>query len=154
MKNQNDAIVKTLNNLIETNIDRSKGYQTAAEEMQDMEYDAKFHEYARQSQIFLAELEPLVREFGGEPQKSSSASGTVYRAWMDTKAALTGKDKKAILSSCEFGEDAAKKSYTDALKDSVDYPGRVRDVISRQHQDILQAHDTIKGLRDSVLQHH
>ena len=154
MKNQNDAIVKTLNNLIETNIDRSKGYETAVEEMKDMEYASRFNEYASQSRTFRNELDALVREFGGEPQKASSASGTVYRAWMETKAALTGKDTKAILGSCEFGEDAAKKSYADAVKDAIDYPTRVQDVINRQQRDILQAHDTIRNLRDSEVHHH
>lgn len=33
---------------------------------------------------------------------------------MDVKAALTGKDRKAILNSCEYGEDIAKDSYEKA----------------------------------------
>jgi uncharacterized protein (TIGR02284 family) len=154
MKNSNDAIVKTLNELIETNYDRSKGYQTAADEIDGAEYKSKFNQYAGQSTMFRSELEALVRELGGEPHKSSSASGAVYRAWMETRAALTGKDKKAILGSCEFGEDAAKKSYEEAAKAAVAFPPHVKDIISRQQQEILMAHDTIRNLRDSFVEEH
>jgi uncharacterized protein (TIGR02284 family) len=153
MENQNKEIVKTLNDLIEVNYDRSKGYQTAADEMEDTEYKSKFTQYSSQSSSYKNELEGLVRQFGGEPTKSSSASGTVYRAWMETKAALTGKDKKAILSSCEFGEDAAKKTYNEAKSKSTAFPPNVQTVIARQHDEILRAHDTIKRLRDSFVEH-
>ena len=153
MENQNDQIVKTLNDLIEVNYDRSKGYQTAADEMEDNEYKSKFNQYSTQSSGYKNELEGLVRQYGGEPAKSSSASGNVYRAWMETKAALTGKDKKAILSSCEFGEDAAKKTYNEAKSKSLAYPPNVQSIIARQHEEILRAHDTIKRLRDSFVEH-
>jgi len=153
MENRNKEIVKTLNDLIEVNYDRSKGYQTAADEMKEPEYKQKFNQYAAQSLTYKNELEGLVRQYDGEPTKSSSASGTVYRAWMDTKAALTGKDIKAILSSCEFGEDAAKKTYKEASENSRSYPTNVISVIDRQHEEILRAHDNIKQLRDSYVEH-
>jgi len=153
MENQNSKIVKTLNDLIEVNYDRSKGYQTAADEMKETEYKQKFSQYSSQSLSYKNELEGLVRQLGGEPTKSSSASGAVYRAWMDTKAALTGKDTKAILSSCEFGEDAAKKTYKEAKEQSVAFPANVQSVIERQHEEILRAHDNIKQLRDSFVEH-
>jgi uncharacterized protein (TIGR02284 family) len=153
MENQNKDIVKTLNDLIEVNYDRSKGYQTAADEMEDSEYKSKFKEYSAQSQGYKNELDGLVRQLGGEPTKSSSASGAVYRAWMETKAALTGKDKKAILNSCEFGEDAAKKTYNEAKSKSLAFPSNVQTVIARQHEEILRAHDSIKQLRDSFVEH-
>jgi uncharacterized protein (TIGR02284 family) len=153
MENQNHEIVKTLNDLIEVNYDRSKGYQTAADEMEDTEYRQKFSQYSQQSTTYKNELEGLVRQLGGEPTKSSSASGAVYRAWMETKAALTGKDKKAILSSCEFGEDAAKKTYKEAKTKSTAFPANVQSVIERQHEEILRAHDNIKKMRDSFVEH-
>ena len=153
MENQNKEIVKTLNDLIEVNYDRSKGYQTAADEMKEPEYKQKFSQYASQSLTYKNELEGLVRQYGGEPTKSSSASGTEYRAWMDTKAPLTGKDTKAILGSCEYGEDAAKKSYSEAKDKSRSYPENVRSVVARQHEEILRVHDNIRQLRDSYVEH-
>jgi uncharacterized protein (TIGR02284 family) len=154
MENKFENVVKVLNQLIETNLDRIKGYETAAEDAQDADAKALCNEYANQSRTFRAELEKLVREHGGEPQTSSSASGAVYRAWMNVKATLAGHDKKAIYSECEFGEDAAKSSYADARKDSAGFPDSVTSVISRQHTEILKAHDRVKQLRDQLVEHH
>src|SRR4029078_2568862 len=110
MENKNDAVIKTLNNLIEVNLDRAKGYETAAKDTEDVEHKTLFNKYSSQSMTFKNELTDLVRAKGGKPQDTSSASGAVYRAWMNTKAALTGKDVKGALNSCEFGEDVAKKT--------------------------------------------
>ena len=154
MENQTKDIVKTLNNLIEVNIDRTKGYETASKETEDSDLKSLFNKYASQSVTFKTELEKMVTEKGGDAQKSSSASGTVYRAWMDTKSTLTGNSRKAILSLCEFGEDAAKNSYKKAKEDSVSYPDSVLSLISRQYEEILNGHDTIKNLRDSVVEQH
>jgi len=40
---------------------------------------------------------------------------------MDVKAALTGKDRKAILNSCEYGEGWATNTYEKALQDDLEY---------------------------------
>jgi uncharacterized protein (TIGR02284 family) len=40
---------------------------------------------------------------------------------MDVKAALTGKDRLAILNSCEFGEDAAKDTYEAVLENDLEH---------------------------------
>jgi uncharacterized protein (TIGR02284 family) len=153
MENTFDSVIKVLNRLIETNLDRTKGYETAAGDAKDADVKALCNEYANQSRTFRSELERLVKEHGGEPQKSSSASGAVYRAWMNVKSTLTGHDKKAIYSECEFGEDAAKNSYAEARKDAAGFPDSVTSVIARQHTEILKAHDRVKQLRDQLVEH-
>ena len=69
---------------------------------------------------------------------------------MDIKAAVTAKDRKAILSSCEFGEDVAKKHYEEVLSHSDGVPPEAMEVIRRQQTAILKGHDTVKNLRDSA----
>ena len=56
-----------------------------------------------------------VAALGDDIEKGTTNSGKIYRAWMDVKAAFTGHDRKAILASCEFGEDAAQAAYKTAL---------------------------------------
>ena len=70
---------------------------------------------------------------GGEATKSTTASGKVFRAWMDFKAALTGKDRKAILSSCEFGEDTALSVYDKVLADN-DLPSDLIVLVREQRE--------------------
>ena len=68
---------------------------------------------------------------------------------MDIKAALTGKNRKEILGSCEFGEDAALDTYNEAIanEDNVLTDDLLK-LITTQKQEIQLDHDQIKALRD------
>ena len=68
---------------------------------------------------------------------------------MDVKATFTGNDRKAILASCEFGEDAAQRAYDTALSSDAELPAEVRQVIMEQKTNLRRDHDRIKALRDT-----
>ena len=157
MKNtneQNEKAIKVLNNLIETNLDRIKGYETAAGDSEDADVKNLCNSYASQSRGFKVALDTIVRELGGKPQESSSAAGTVYRSWMSVKHTASDS-KKSILSSCEFGEDAAVKNYEDALDEfeEKNIPQNIATLVRSQYDEILKAHDKVKSLRDAVTAH-
>jgi len=78
----------------------------------------------------------------------TTTSGKIYRAWMDIKAAFTGKDRQTVLNNCEFGEDAAQKAYRDAEK-SEDLLPNARMLITNQKLELKSSHDKVKILRDS-----
>ena len=88
---------------------------------------------------------------GGEPTTSTMASGKLYRAWMDIKAAISSKERQAILNSCEFGEDMALKTYEDMLKKGSLSP-TVNYMVTKQKEKLQQDHNKIKALRDSAKQ--
>lgn len=147
--NSNEKSVEVLNDLVRINNDRIEGYQRAAQETRNEDSDLRdvFRQMAQESQQLKQELVSEVARHGGEPSEGTMASGKIYRAWMDVKAAITGGDRKSILSSCEFGEDAAKKAYNDASRSDGLAP-HVRELIVRQKQTIIASHDRIKDLRD------
>lgn len=66
---------------------------------------------------------------------------------MEVKAKLGGSDRESILSSCEFGEDAAKNAYQTAI-DSSDLSIDQKNLVVKQHSELLSAHDKIKMLRN------
>ncbi|MBC8046597.1 MAG: PA2169 family four-helix-bundle protein [Fimbriimonadaceae bacterium] len=146
----NEKRIAALNDLIRINNDRYDGYNTAAKESKHGDLDSIFLDYAQKSRGYATKLSQYVREAGGTPEEGTTTSGKFYRAWMDVKAALTGKDRKAILSSCEFGEDVALKTY-DAVIETTDlnFPKEVLDTIFAQKSELKIAHDRIKELRDS-----
>jgi uncharacterized protein (TIGR02284 family) len=145
----NEKDIEVLNDLVQINNDRITGYEKAADESRDIDVDLRsiFARMAEESRQYKSELISLVTKLGGEPATGTTASGKIYRAWMDVKATFTGKDRHAILASCEYGEDAAQKAYKDALgEDGVSV--EVREVITKQKASLRTSHDLIKQYRD------
>jgi len=138
-----------INDLIKVNSDRAKGYEKAAKETKDRDVDLRgvFSEMADESRNYSDNLEQYVRSMGDTPAEGTTVYGDVYRAWMDVKATFAGKDRKAILSSCEFGEDAAQRAYEKALKET-NLTLETRRIISDQKTRLKRSHDKIKTLRD------
>ena len=69
---------------------------------------------------------------------------------MDVKAALTGKDREKIISSCITGEDAALETYDEVLNSDAPMSITLRSTISQQRAEILKDHKMIINLRDMV----
>lgn len=144
----NDDVVSTLNDLIETCKDGQEGFQTCAEDIRDSSLKSLFTERAQGCAAAASELQGLVLACGGDPETTSSVSGTLHRRWVDIKSAITGKDDVAVLNECERGEDVALRSYRDALEK--DLPANIRAVVERQYQGVLRNHDQVKALRNQA----
>jgi len=145
----NENAVEVLNDLIEINNDRIEGYERAIEEteMNDSDLKVIFEQMATESRQYKQALRDLVVSLGGDAETGTTASGKIYRAWMDVKATFTGNSRKSILENCEFGEDAAQKAYRTALQDE-DLPASLRELVMRQQQALKLSHDKIKMMRD------
>lgn len=143
--------IDVLNDLIQINNDRIEGYNKAMDELNDKDSDLKtvFASMSRQSANYKSTLISEVQVLGEDPAKGTTASGKIYRAWMDIKAVFTGHDRQTVLNNCETGEDAAKKAYKMAL-DTEGLSTNVRSIIEEQQAGIIASHDHIKILRDSV----
>jgi uncharacterized protein (TIGR02284 family) len=99
------------------------------------------------------ELEQEIIRCGGDPTKETKTTGKMFRAWMDFKAALGSNDRKAILKSCEQGEDAAVNAYEDVLNDHpTEYlsPNQMG-LINEQYRLIKSDHNLVRSLRDTAV---
>ena len=150
MNTTKDTLTSALEELIIINNDRYEGYKRAAGETKDPDLKELFTKYSMQSQQFGSELRQYAKYHDTPDRDETKLSGKFYRAWMDVKAALTGRDRKAVLSSCEFGEDVALKSYDAVTKDSTQLPADLVSKITSQHLEIRQAHNRVKQLRESA----
>jgi len=149
--NVNEKTSEVLNDLIRINNDRVTGYERAAKEVssEDVDLKALFNRMADESRQYVNELIKYVARTGEEPASGTTVSGKIYRAWMDVKATFTGKNRKAILASCEYGEDAAQKAYDTALASDAEIPTEIRQVIMDQKISLKKSHDKIKAMRDA-----
>jgi uncharacterized protein (TIGR02284 family) len=144
-----------LNDLIRINNDRIEGYSKAAAQAKEQDLQSLFSQFAQQSRQFANELRGLINDIGDSEDRkdkvtdATTASGKIYRAWMDVKATFTGANRKSVLASCEFGEDAAQKAYRTALEEE-DLGPNVRVVIQGQQEILREAHDQVKMMRDTA----
>jgi uncharacterized protein (TIGR02284 family) len=147
----NEKLTDVLNDLIRINNDRTTGYEKASEEARSIDVDlqAVFSKMANESRKYAAELTNEVNSLGGEAATGTTNSGKIYRAWMDVKATFSGKDRQAILESCEFGEDAAQKAYRAALASDAEISADTRQLITDQQASLKSSHDIIKKFRDA-----
>jgi uncharacterized protein (TIGR02284 family) len=150
---ENEKLIDVLNDLIRINNDRIQGYAKATEELNKPGYDnarPMFLERTHESRVFVNELSSAVGRLGGEPAENTTASGKLYRTWMDLKTAFTGGSAKSVFELCEFGEDAALKAYDEALEDETVWSEEIFNMLTRQRQMIREAHDAIKRYRDRL----
>ena len=151
MQTITEKSTEAIKDLIIINNDRFEGYQKALEQTEDADLKTLFQQYSIESKSFANELRLLLPDYKDAPDRDETRiSGKFYRAWMDIKNALSGNDRKAVLSSCEYGEDVAKKAYENALTDRAGLPQETVTLIQDQFDEILDAHNTIKTLRDSI----
>lgn len=149
-----EETIDVLNTLIEINNDRIAGYETARNETEDADLKILFSQFIQTSVKNKAELSKEVIQLGGTPTDETRTDGKIFRVWMDFKAAVTGHSRKAIINSCEFGEDAALETYTEVLsRDAEEITAAHRAMIQAQHANIIADHDKVKGLRDMMLEH-
>lgn len=150
----NEKSIDVLNTLIEINNDRIEGYQTASKETEESDLKNLFSSLSATSKKCKAELIEEVRRLGGTPAEGTMITGKFFRAWMDVKAALTGNDRKAILNSCEYGEDVAVGAYDKALSNDHDddLGSEQISMIESQRELIKADHDQVKSLRDVLVE--
>lgn len=149
--NINEKTAEVLNDLVRINNDRIEGYTKAENETKagDADLQALFRQMAAESRSYVNDLSKYIFATGNNITDDTTVRGKIYRAWMDVKATFSGKDRKAILASCEYGEDAAQRAYEAALSSDAELPTEVRQLIMDQKQSLKKSHDQVKALRDA-----
>ena len=147
-----DEMIDGLNSLIEINNDRIEGYEKASKETDDNDLTTLFSSCIRTSEKCRLELIDEVLLLGGTPAEGTKISGKFFRAWMDVKAALTGRDRKIVLDSCEHGEDVALSTYDKVINDfgdvSLSTASSLKSLLMKQRNLIKADHDRVSSLRD------
>jgi uncharacterized protein (TIGR02284 family) len=143
--------IEILNDLIEISNDRVKHYKKAIAALREEDEDLKplFTEMIHESHRHKAELSEEVRLLGGDPESGVAASGTIYLAWRDLKAGITGSARGNILSNCEFGENAAQNAYDTAV-DAEGVNNGLRNLLYDQRNALSSSYDYIRSLNDQL----
>ena len=141
--------ITTLNTLIATTIDSVTGYEDSAQNVENDRLRQIFRERADERQRVVEELRSEVRRLGGDPEDSGSFLGKTHQRFEDLKAAITGRDEKAIVNEVERGEDYLKEKFETAL-DSDALSGESRSVVENCYQSVRSGHDQISQLKHGL----
>ena len=152
MTADNDEVISTLNDLLETCRDGEYGFSTSAEHTKTADLKSLLTRHAEECRTAGQELQALIRQLGGEADEGGSVSGALHRGWVSVRSTLSGYSDQSILDECERAEDVAVASYRKALKQ--DLPPAIRSVVQKQAEGTQRNHDQIKTLRDSLKGRH
>jgi len=138
-------ILDQLNRLLTLNHDAEKGYQEAAEHVDDQELKSLLLSQSRQRAEFTLELDREIRTLGGEPYDSTSLAADLHRAWINIKSAFATNDDKAVVQECHRGDQEALNNYNSVLQET-DLVASTRELLLRQKQSIDSANSTMARL--------
>lgn len=141
--------ISTLNGLIETTLDSITGYEDSAKNIDNERLRQIFRQRADERQQVVGDLRQEVRRLGGEPEESGSFMGKAHQRFEDLKAAITGRDEKAIVNEVERGEDYIKGKFEKALE-SGDLGAESRQLVERCYQSVRAGHDQISQLKHGM----
>jgi uncharacterized protein (TIGR02284 family) len=141
--------ISTLNTLIATTIDSITGYEDSAQNVDNERFRQIFRQRADERQQVVESLRAEVRRLGGNPEDDGSFLGKAHQRFEDLKAAVTGRDEKAIINEVERGEDYLKDKFETAL-DGDTLRGDSRAVVERCYQSVRSGHDQMSQLKHGM----
>lgn len=143
----NKDTIKGIQNLIEINIDSSKGFKAAADKIENREIAGMFRQCATEREQNATQLQSLVRVNGEDSEDNGSIRGTMHRWWLEIRGTVQQGDEHAVLAEAERGEDAIKHRYEDTLKETAG--SAVNSVLQKQYAEVKSRHDQIRDMRDA-----
>ena len=138
----------TLNTLLATLTDSINGYRESAQHIEDGRMKQLFLDSAEERSRVAQDLRAEVRRLGGDPNDDGSLMGKGHQVFLDIKAAVTGRDDKAIINEVERGEDYLKEKFEAALQTDK-LAGETRSVVEQAFGSVRRGHDRISEIKHS-----
>lgn len=142
-----------LKDLVEICRDSERAYERAAREAEDAELAHVFSRYGQQRENYRRELEHRALMLGGEGALPEDAMLSWQRGWKTLRSSFRSHEPAVLLADCEQTEDAVVQTFREALR-ALELDDETRAIVQRQTAGVLEAHDRIKQLRDSVAHVH
>ena len=142
----------TLNTLIATLIDSVEGYEKSAKEVDSPELARMFAARAEERDGAARHLREAVVAQGGEPEDRGTLLGSIHRAFLSLREAVSRRDDAAIVAEIEHGEDYLKDKFETALDSDTLDPGP-REAVKQAWASVKAGHDEMSALKHSLTRH-
>ena len=147
MSTYTEEVGKKLNSLLEKTYDAEKGFQKAADNVDNVALKNYFKQKAQERYDFGHELKSEIRSFNQDIDKGGSFAGSAHRAWMDVKALFSSDDEESMLEEAIRGEKSAVSEYDEVLNET-SLPASTKSILSSQRSRIESGLNRIKTLED------
>lgn len=137
MENRKETI-EELNDILERNYDSVAGFRKAAERANDNRLMGYFNEQVLKRQDYIDQLTAEVRNLGGEPKESGTVEGTLHRAWIDFKSAISFENDEEVIEACMTGEKKCIEEYNDLLEET-HLPASTRQLLTQQKMGVIKS---------------
>ena len=142
----------TLNTLIATLIDSVEGYEKSAQDIDSAELARLFAARAQERDAAAQHLREAVAAHGGEAEDRGTLLGSIHRAFLSLREAVSSRDDKAIVAEIEHGEDYLKDKFETALDSDTLDPGP-REAVKQAWASVKAGHDEMSALKHSMASH-
>jgi uncharacterized protein (TIGR02284 family) len=141
--------IRTLNGLIATTLDSADGYEAAAKDAENGHFTERFSARAFERRQVVKNLQAEVSRLGGNPEDDGTVLAGAHRVFLDLKAAVTGKDDKAIVNEVERGEDHIKSKFESAMQDH-ELSAPAKAAVEAAWGSVKTGHDEMRDLKHSM----
>ena len=149
MLEQNNHDVSVLNSLITTTIDSANGFEEAAKDASNPQFQTMLRDFAADRRQCVTMMQEAVRTMGGEPADDGSLKAAAHRGWLNLKEAISGGSDKKVIEEVENGEDYIKGKFEAAMKDDQLSPA-ARSVITEAYGSVRAGHDRASALKHQM----
>lgn len=147
MGDYTDKLGNKLNELLEKNYDAEEGFKKASENAKHVGLKSYFSNKAQERYNFGHEIKSELKNFGKEPDKGGSVTGSAHRTWMEVKSWFSADNDESMLEEAIKGEKASVDEYRDVLNDTA-LPGSTKQLLETQKNTIEHGLTNIKRLED------
>ena len=147
---QEDSSPAQVRSLVTTLIDSVNGYRDAAAQAEGTQFQELFRSMADERSAVVEDLRREVVEVDGDAPDDGSIMGKTHQRFMDLKAALTGRDDRAIINEVERGEDYLKDKFEAVTADQEGMSPSLQAAVQRAWESVREGHDKISQLKHSL----
>ena len=144
-----DENTATLNTLIATLIDSVEGYNKSAADVDNPRYAELFKARATERKSVIDQLQAAVVAQGGSPEDHGSLMGSIHRAFLSLREAVSTRDDAAIIAEIHHGEHYLKDKFETAL-DSDTLAAAPRAAVQAAWNSVKAGHDEMWQLKQTV----
>ncbi|QCE41018.1 ferritin-like domain-containing protein [Psychroserpens sp. NJDZ02] len=145
----NNALVNTLQDLLQKNYDAEAGYKQVMQKTENAPLKNWMQQKALQRNTFATELDFQIRKHNAEPKTSGTIAADLHRGWINVKSTLSSETDEALLEECIRGEKASLSEYEEKLE-QFNEDSEIKTIIESQLTTVRSALNTVKRLEDII----